>query len=122
MQRVATGLLTALLVFCSACAEQVSFALGPESPVTIYYLSTKNERTLLPKTDAHRKLVEWVTANQSGWEQYLATPPAQGIIIRAPELNLQFMGKSVLVHTRTGVFSKAVSSNEYSFLVAEAGT
>jgi hypothetical protein len=123
LHRFVAPLLAALLVICSACAQRVSFVLSSEAAATVYYLNTaKSQRTLLPTSDAHRKLREWIAANQDGWEKYLATPPAQGIIVRAQELNLQFIGNTVLVHSRQGVFSKHITQDEYLFLSSENGT
>jgi len=110
---LAASLLLALLL---ACGEGVPFGLPPTATVTVYDMGTGNKRSIQPKTDTHRKLGLWVARHQDGWKPYLATPPAQGIIIRAEELDLQFIGERVLLRSRQGIFTKKVTPSEYEFL------
>lgn len=108
-----TGLLLALL---SACGEGVAFGLRPTATVTVYDVGTGSKRSIQPQTDIHQRLGAWVARNQDGWQPYLATPPSQGIIVRAEELDLQFIGERVLLHSRQGIFTKKVTPSEYAFL------
>ena len=110
------------LCMLAACAERISIALKSTAPAVAYDLGTKIERTITPGTEAHRRLAQWVLDNQEGWEPYVATPPALGIMVRAPELNIQFVGTSVIVETRKGVLSKKVTPAEYAFLLSQNGT
>ncbi len=110
---LAASLLLALL---SACGEGVEFGLPSTATVTVYDMGTGSERSIQPKTDTHQKLGLWAARNQDGWQPYLATPPAQGIIVRAEGLDLQFIGDHVLLHSRQGIFTKKVTPSEYAFL------
>jgi hypothetical protein len=79
-------------------------------------MRTGSKRSIPPKTDIHQRLGLWAASNQDGWHPYLATPPAQGIIVRAEGLNVQFIGERALLHSRQGIFTKSVLPNEYAFL------
>jgi hypothetical protein len=116
------SILIVLSIFLlTACTEMISFALSPAATAVVYDLGAKSERSISPNTEAHRKLVQWVAANREGWEPYLATPPALGVIVRAPEVNIQFVGTSAIVHTKQGVLSKKVAPSEYAFLLSQNG-
>lgn len=92
MQNHRSILLVLSLFLIAACAEKISITLDPTATSVVYDLRFRTERTISPGTEAHRRLTQWVVANREGWEPYLATPPAQGIIVRAPEVNIQFTG------------------------------
>jgi hypothetical protein len=115
--------LVALIAFTlntlSACVEP-TLTLPTNVPVTVIELDNKtSERTIPTDSESYRKLVAWISNNQSGWSSYLAPPPGKGIIVRAGELDLQFIGTTVLVHTSKGVFTKSISFDDYSFLLHE---
>jgi hypothetical protein len=117
MRRVFTAALGALLVAVPAYARELALVLQPEAAAKVYDFATKVERTLQPGSAARRRLGLWIQTNQSGWESYLATPPAKGIIVRAPGLDLQFLERRVLVQSPKGVFTKSITASEYSFLL-----
>jgi hypothetical protein len=117
MHRLLTLLVFSLLAGLTACAKDLSLAVSTQSIATVYNLDNKAERTLVPGSPARGQLVQWVATNHNGWRPYLATPPALGVIVRTSELDLQFMGSTVLAHTRDGVFSKSVEPRAYSFLL-----
>ena len=105
-----------LLILLSACEEGVAFKLPSTATVMVYNMGTGTKRSIQPKTELHQKLTLWAARNQDGWQPYLATPPAQGIIVRAEELDLQFIGERALLHSRQGIFTKKVTPSEYAFL------
>ena len=109
-------LISFVLLSLSACAKTVELNLPSTASVTVYDMSTGKQRSIEPKTEPHRRLSRWTINNQDGWQPYLATPPAQGIIVRAEGLNVQFIGDHALVHSRQGVFTKKVNSAELTFL------
>jgi hypothetical protein len=115
---VASFLLAPLL----ACGERIAFALPSTATatvtvtVTVHDIGTGSKRSIQPNTDLHQTLSLWVARNQDGWQPYVATPPAQGIIVRAEELDVQFIGERVLLHSRQGIFTKKVTPSEYAFL------
>ena len=116
MRSLAVLVASLLLALLSACGERVAFGLPPTATVTVYDLGTGGKRSIQPQTEFHQKLGLWAARNQDGWQPYLATPPAQGIIVRAEELDLQFIGERVLLHSRQGIFTKKVTPSEYAFL------
>ena|SRR6266436_1984458 len=99
-----------------ACSQDLQLDLPAGDPVRVVKLGGTGGHTLVPQSEQYRKLASWVANNRSGWSQYYATPPAKGIMVRAADLNLQFVESSVLAHTRKGVFTKNVSPTDYAFL------
>lgn len=116
MRSISVLVVTLLLALLAACGEKVAFELPSTTAVTVYNMGTGSQRSIQPQTDAHQKLVVWAVRNQDGWQPYLATPPAKGIIVRAEKLDLQFIGEHVLLHTRHEIFTKKVTLSEYTFL------
>ena len=115
--RAPSALLTSLfLLGLSACSKTIELHLPSTASVTIYDMSTGKQRIIEPKTELHQKLSRWTNNNQEGWQPYLATPPAQGIIVRAEGLDVQFIGEHAIVHSPKGVFTKKVNSDELAFL------
>ena len=100
----------------SACSHDLQLALPTGEPVRVFQLGRTGEHTLTQQSEQYRKLVSWVENNRSGWSQYYATPPAKGIMVRAANLNLQFVESAALAHTPEGVFTKDVSPTDYAFL------
>jgi hypothetical protein len=115
-------LLTSLvLIGLSACEKKVSFALSPAATVMLYNLETGDDRQIQPNTDNYNKLHSWIAKNQDGWQAYLATRPYKGLIVRANQFSLQFIGKSVLlVDVHQGVLTKPINPSEYVFLLGES--
>ena len=104
------------ILVASACTKTVELSLPPAATVAVYDMSTGKKWSIQPNTAAHRSLGQWAKENQDGWQPYLATPPAQGIFLRAEGLDVQFVGDQVLLHSRQGVVAKKVKYNELAFL------
>jgi hypothetical protein len=109
------------LLLLAACSERLPLSLKSTSGAVVYELGSTNQRTISPGTETHRRLALWVASNQEGWEPYLATPPALGVIVRAHEISIQFVGTSAIAHTKRGVFVKKVAPVEYAFLLGQNG-
>jgi len=102
---------------CIGCSsKELAFELPAAEPVRVYDFNSKSERLLLPESAEHRELAQWVSNHRGGWAPYFATPPALGIMVRAGQLNLQFIDTTVLAHTSEGVFERSVVPAEYAFL------
>jgi hypothetical protein len=62
------------------------------------------------------RLKTWVDANRTGWLPYLATAPSAGLMVRADDVQLQFIGDSVIDHDAHGLYVKSVAPSDYAFL------
>lgn len=115
--RARVGSLVVLAAILSVgCSRNLELNLPVGEPVRVLELGGTAERVLLPHSDAYLQLVSWLETNRSGWSQYYATPPPKGVVVRAADLNLQFVESAVLAHTREGVFTKSILPADYAFL------
>ena len=109
-----------LVLFLASMAFAAFAAASPLSPptseVSIYVFATKAHHMLQPNSAAHSQLVNWVSRNQSGWSRYLATPPAQGIVVRGSGFDLQVLNTQALASTPDGIFVKSITAGELAFL------
>jgi hypothetical protein len=103
-------------VSLSACDHDLQLVLPAGQPVQVFQLGDTGEHTLMTQSEQHRKLASWVANNRSGWSPCYAMPPAKGIIVRAANLNLQFLESAVFARTPEGIFTKNVSRTDYAFL------
>jgi hypothetical protein len=115
-------LLAACAVLIAGCARQLPLALPANTPAQVFQLGGAHY-TLDPASAGYRSLDQWVSNNRSGWSwgHYYATPPTKGVIVRAGNLNLQFLDSTVLAHTPQGDYRKNAPPSEYAFLVRKAG-
>jgi len=105
----------------TACSRDLALALEPGASTRVYTLgSAKHERTLDPSSAEYSELSSWLRQNQSGWSRLVATPPANGLLVSSGRFHLQFTGRTALVTTSEGVFTKDVAESEYAFLLADA--
>jgi hypothetical protein len=73
---------------------------------------------LQPSNAAHAKLTAWLAASQTGWSNYLATTPGNGLLIDGQAGRLQFVGGSALACPKTsGCLRKSVQPGEYEYLL-----
>lgn len=79
------------------------------------------EVLLQPDIIEYRLLQQWLRQNQHGWSQSLATNPGGGIVVRAGDLSLQFVGGAVFTWTDKGQFQKKIREDDYVFLKKAAG-
>jgi hypothetical protein len=116
--RFTIGAIAPLL--CSACVSQ--FEMHTEATQVIHVaLSSRSEPyaawVISPATPEHAKLVAWVKSNQSGWSNYYATNPNNGLFVSAGDWRLQFLGESVIACSNARCLHKAVRVVEYEFLL-----
>lgn len=114
-RRMVRGLLAsvALLVLLESAACSENFSLQPPSaePMTVSDISTHSVRNFAPGDAPYVRIAGWVAANQSGWSQYLGTPPSSGTMISYDSVSLQFVDNLVLSRTPMGIYQKATSVN-----------
>jgi hypothetical protein len=113
----------ALLLMASfvGCAKNPVLEIPADEPEKVYDRDSKTERLLLPGSADHRRFSEWIANHQGGWKQHLSTPPAQGVIVRTRQINLQFIDTIVLAKTAEGIFEHAITLKEYAFLREQDG-
>ena len=116
MRSIRPVLVVATALGLAGCAQSVPLALAPSATVTVHDLSTSAEHALQPGSPDHARLAAWLAANRSGWSTYVATPPADGTLVRARGLDLQVIGSTVLARTEDGVLSKSIEPADLGFL------
>jgi hypothetical protein len=109
------------ILFLAACSK-LPLALPSGTPVSISVQEPSEEprRFALPPSSAkHHQLELWLSNNQYGWSQYLATTPGKGIYVSLVGGRLQFVGSLALACPDKGAcVQKTVERSEYSFLEA----
>jgi hypothetical protein len=109
----------ALSLLCAACTADPPLAFPVGTVLLVSVLSgTGSPKTwnLWPTDPSYAKIQDWLSHNQSGWSNYLSTPPAFGILVSGGELRLQFVEKGVLACRPGGCIYKSTSESEYGFL------
>jgi len=102
-----------------ACSESLPLHLGKEVEAHAYCWSgARRDVAIQPGTPTHQALTAWIAQNQGGWQAYLATPPAQGVTVRAGSLNLQFLDAAVLTRTEKGILTNTTQESSHAFLSA----
>ncbi|MGM9485550.1 hypothetical protein ACS5PN_30455 [Roseateles sp. NT4] len=118
--RAACVLAASILV--SGCNESLPLSLDKGTSAHAYCLSgVRRDVGIQPGTETHQALAAWITENRGGWEPYLATPPALGVIVRADGFSLQFVGSVVIAHVEQGVLTKTAQESSYAFLSSQCG-
>ena len=107
------------ILFLAACTK-IPLALPSGTPLSVsVQLSTEEPRRfeLPPSSAKYHQLEEWISNNQYGWSQYLATTPGSAIYVSVAGGRLQFVGPMVLACPVNGAcLQKAAKHSEYSFL------
>jgi hypothetical protein len=107
------------VLFVAACSK-LPLALPSGAPVGISVQQSPEEtrKFELPRSSAkHHQLELWLSSNQYGWSQYLATTPGKGIYVSLVGGYLQFVGSLALACPNKGAcLQKTVERSEYSFL------
>jgi len=106
-----------LFLFLSGCTHRFSLSLEKGEPVKVTTLGADISHTFQPGTDGYQKLAGWLAKNQSGWNRYFATPPAQGRTVGlAAHYQLQFLDSTVILHTPDGLWIKSAAPSDSPFL------
>ena len=120
----------ALVAFLCACSRTLHLELSNGIPVKLITsyedsetgIVRSREVLLQPDTSEYRLLQQWLTRNQHGWSQSIATNPNGGIIVHAGDLSLQFVDDAVFTWSDKGQFQKRIPEEDYAFLKKPAGT
>lgn len=116
MTRWFLKLLAFFAALSSACATDLSLTVPPGEWITVSQLGESRTYSLKPEDAPYRTFNMWLTKNQKSWSSLYYTPPSKGILVYAGGLRIQFVDSVAIAHTREGMFDKAVSEAEYSYL------
>ena len=109
------GIWGALLL--GACGETIPLRLPVGVPLEVNVRETHTHYILAPDSNEYHKLDLWSQRNQSGWSRYYVTAPICGICVGAGDVQLNFLGPSVVVFLKDGGgWHKAVAPADYAFL------
>lgn len=99
-----------------SCYRTLPLRLPSGVPIEVNVRESHNRFILEPNSDRFRQLELWVQQNQSGWSRYRVTAAACGICVSAGDVQLNFLGSSVIVYSKDGGWQKPVGPSEYAFL------
>ena len=107
------------LLLLTGCGKDLIVLPQAGAQITVRGISGAGlgeERTLDPDGVEYQLVRDWLERNASGWRPHYATPPNMGIFVSAGANYLQFVGSTVIAHTKQGVYMKSVSKEDYAFL------
>jgi len=113
--------LTALIFLVavgSAAGQPFSIAKDTSLEVTLLQAGKVPKTWTVSATSMQAHMVAaWLQKNTAGWSEYVATPPAAGVLIDATTLRLQFVGNTALAcESGRACVAKKVEPGEYEFL------
>jgi hypothetical protein len=116
MRRTLSVFPVCALLLLGACEAPIPLRLPVGAPLNVSVSETHNHFTIAPDSDEYRQLALWIERNQSGWSRYRVTLPICGICVSAGDIQLNFLGSSVIAVLKDGVWDKPVAPSDYAFL------
>jgi hypothetical protein len=117
------GMIAAVSVLLGAagCTRTISINLTPQMLTVLTYLQGKPDRrcSIAPDSAKFRKLSDFIRQNAQGWHSRSSDYQPQLVVI-GTDINLYFMGDTVVMNYSGGEYSHAVSPDSYAFLDCKA--
>ena len=77
--------------------------------------------TVEPSSSVHKALASWIAEHQRGWSPSPVTY-APSTLVSGGKFSINFTGSLAVVNYPGGQYTLKVPTNEYAFLVCNAGT
>jgi hypothetical protein len=110
-----------VLVGAAGCTRSISVNLAPQMLTVVTYSQGKADRrcSIAPDSAKFRKLNDFMKQNAQGWHSRSADYKPELVVIGS-DINLYFMGDSVVMNYSGGEYSRTVSPDSYAFLDCKA--
>ena len=106
------------------CKQDIDFVFPDFEELNLEIYGTGapvKEQKIVPGTEKHNKLKEWVVNNKSGWASSMATY-VPNVLVSGSGFSLNFRSKKVILNYKGGQFTKTSSQTEYEFLIENEKT
>jgi hypothetical protein len=116
MRWILRVLLICAALSLGACADTIPLQFPAGAPLRVDVHETLRHYSLAPDSKEYRQLDLWIQRNRSGWSRYYIGAPICGICVTAGDVQLNFLGTSVVAFVNNGGWHKPVTPSEYAFL------
>jgi hypothetical protein len=110
-----------VLLAAAGCARTISVNLTPQILTVVTYSQGKADRrcSIAPDSAKFHKLSEFMKQSAQGWHSRSSDYKPELVVIGS-DINLYFMGDSVVMNYSGGEYSRTVSPDSYAFLDCKA--
>jgi hypothetical protein len=110
-----------VLLAAAGCTRTISVDLTPQMLTVVTYSQGKADRhcSIAPDSAKFRKLSEFMKQSAQGWHSRSSDYKPELVVI-GTNINLYFMGDSVVMNYSGGEYSRTVSPDSYAFLDCKA--
>jgi hypothetical protein len=110
-----------VLLAGAGCSHTISINLTPQTLTVVTYSQGKADRrcSIAPDSAKFRKLSEFMKQSAQGWHSR-SSDYTPSLVVIGTDINLYFMGDSVVMNYSGGEYSRTVSPDSYAFLDCKA--